>query len=374
MNPLLRPTRSSLHYRGVNLGNWLVLERWMKPDLFKETSAQDEYTLCLELGPVLARRVIHQHRETFITERDFRWLADRGINSIRLPVGYWLFEPDGPFVNGVEYFEQALDWCDQYNIGCNIDLHGLFGHQSVEHHTGRSGHFRWHQEPDFLSRSLDLIERIAQSYRDRTCVHAFTLVNEPAEALPASFLMSFYEQGYDRVRRHMSAENVAVVISAFTEARLPEFHRKLSGTQNVLTDIHPYPCFMPWREDQLNEFLAWGPQQQWPFMVTVGSKDLLVGEWSLGVPASLNSILGTLDPNQRDWAMRTYAHGQLLAYEQTAGWYFWSYKIQNPDANLTARWSFREAVQRGWLPDQFKSIQSELCSWVTSSNRNPVNV
>ncbi|GIW77844.1 MAG: beta-glucosidase [Phycisphaerae bacterium] len=345
-------------YRGVNLGNWLVLERWMKPDLFQKTSAWDEYTLCLDLGPTLARRVIHHHRETFITERDFRWLSERGINSVRLPVGYWLFEPDGPFVGGVEYFEQALEWCEQYNLGCNIDLHGLFGHQSPEHHTGRSGYFRWYEEPDAQIRCLDLIERIAQSYRNYTCIHAFTLVNEPAEALPVPFLMSFYEQGYERVRRHMSADDVSVVIAAFTEARLPDFHRRLKEGQNVLTDIHPYPCFMDWREDQLNEFLAWGPQRQWPHLLLTGPEDLLVGEWSLGVPKSLVPVLKSMSSRQHGWAMKTYAYGQLIAYEQTGGWYFWSYKVENPDPNLTARWCFREAVQRGWLPDRFDDPSS----------------
>ena len=28
---------------GVNLGNWLVLEKWMSPDLFAGTSAEDVF-------------------------------------------------------------------------------------------------------------------------------------------------------------------------------------------------------------------------------------------------------------------------------------------------------------------------------------------
>ena len=28
--------------KGVNLGNWLVLEKWMSPELFDGTSAEDE--------------------------------------------------------------------------------------------------------------------------------------------------------------------------------------------------------------------------------------------------------------------------------------------------------------------------------------------
>ena len=31
--------------KGVNLGNWLVLEKWMSPGLFDGTDAMDEFHL-----------------------------------------------------------------------------------------------------------------------------------------------------------------------------------------------------------------------------------------------------------------------------------------------------------------------------------------
>lgn len=36
--------------KGVNLGNWLVLEKWMNPALFYGTDAQDEYDLPRQLS------------------------------------------------------------------------------------------------------------------------------------------------------------------------------------------------------------------------------------------------------------------------------------------------------------------------------------
>jgi len=343
---------NSTPYRGVNLGNWLVLEGWMKPALFEGTLANDEYTLCDALGSAAAERVMRKHRETFITEDDFRWIRDRGLNAIRLPIGYWLLEPDGPFVGGAKWLDQAIDWCEEYDIACNIDFHGLPGHQGPEHHSGRQKFYQWHLDDRYMKRSLDVIERVAQMYRDRDCVSAFTLVNEPATDLPAAFLQTFYEQGYARVRKHMPAERVAVIIAAFTEARLPEFHRKVAG-ENVLTDIHPYPCFVPWNADQLNEYVAWGPSRQLPHLLRTGADDLVVGEWSLGVAPALRPALEAMTPWQRDLAMRTFANGQLLANEQTAGWFFWSYKIESGNPRLQKCWSFRDAVEAGWMPDHY---------------------
>src|ERR1700709_1688682 len=74
--------------RGVNLGAWLVLESWMVPNLYRGTKAPDEYSLCLDLGDQAKGR-LNQHRETFITAADFHWIRERGLNAVRLPVGYW---------------------------------------------------------------------------------------------------------------------------------------------------------------------------------------------------------------------------------------------------------------------------------------------
>lgn len=36
--------------KGVNLGNWLVLEKWMSPALFAGTTAEDEFVLTVLNG------------------------------------------------------------------------------------------------------------------------------------------------------------------------------------------------------------------------------------------------------------------------------------------------------------------------------------
>ena len=41
------------YIKGVNLGNWLVLEKWMSPALFDGTTADDEYYLPTQLDPAV---------------------------------------------------------------------------------------------------------------------------------------------------------------------------------------------------------------------------------------------------------------------------------------------------------------------------------
>src|SRR5690606_36055310 len=136
---------------------------------------------------------------------------------------------------------------------------------------------------------------------------------EPSPKIPAEALRGFYEQAYERVRSHIAPERAAVIIAAFTEARLPEFHRCLRGARNVLTDIHPYACFMDWRQEQLSEYAAWGADRKAPFLREVGAEDLVVGEWSLGVAGGLRPAVNAMTHEQRGAFMRRFAKGQLAA-------------------------------------------------------------
>ena len=90
----MEPMRTKL--RGVNLGGWLLLEKWMVPSLFEGLAATDETTWCVELGAAAPGR-LRRHWRQFIRREDFAWIAERGLNGVRIPVGHWIFGPDYPY-------------------------------------------------------------------------------------------------------------------------------------------------------------------------------------------------------------------------------------------------------------------------------------
>ena len=76
-----------------------------------------------------------------------------------------------------------------------------------------------------------------------------------------------------------------------------------------------------------------------------GQPQIIVGEWSTALdPKSY----GTASPFERDTIKRGYGAAQLTSYEASKGWFYWTYKMENP-----SDWSFRENVERGWLPPSF---------------------
>ena len=84
--------------KGVNLGNWLVLEKWMSPALFAGTTAEDEYYLPRQLSKEVYEARIKIHRSEYITERDFVTIKSMGMEAVRIPVPYFIFGDREPFI------------------------------------------------------------------------------------------------------------------------------------------------------------------------------------------------------------------------------------------------------------------------------------
>ncbi len=99
-----RHARLAPKLRGVNLGGWLVLEPWVTPSLFyqfegkpPQQTAMDHYTFCSILGPREGNRQLREHWRKWVTEDDLRALVDQGINTLRIPVGDWMWQPYPPY-------------------------------------------------------------------------------------------------------------------------------------------------------------------------------------------------------------------------------------------------------------------------------------
>jgi glucan 1,3-beta-glucosidase len=323
----------------------------MQESLFASSNASDEYSLCLNWGADAAAR-LQRHRETYITRDDFAWLAQRGINAVRIPFGYWVLESDPPLLACRDVLDRAVRWCQEFGLMAILDFHALPGGQSHEHHTGRQGMFRWPESEADQQRSLDILEAVAERYADAECVRGIGVVNEPDPTIPSPILDRYYRAAYERVRRHMPHERVAVVFPAFPEQRLAAFHGRYTPPQfeNIITDLHYYQCFGDWYgERTLEQHLVFPLQERLREIQAAGAAGwLMVGEWSLRLPWAPRDIARALGPLQRDLVMRALGAAQLLAYEQTQGWFFWSYRAENEP-----EWSFRDAVERGWLPAQF---------------------
>ena len=126
----------SIPIRGVNLGGWFFLEKWVFPSLLSGLPeiVVDEYTFSKHLGYTEAAKRLKNYWETWVTEAGISAVKNAGINinHLRISFGYWAIEnPTGePWINGSwAYAMKAIGWAKKYSLQVMIDFHGLPGSQ-----------------------------------------------------------------------------------------------------------------------------------------------------------------------------------------------------------------------------------------------------
>ncbi len=346
--------KAEAKWRGVNLGSWLVLEKWISPEVFTDTNANDEYTLGLALGKDKATARLKRHRETWITDDDFKWMRARGLNAVRLPVGYWILEDDPPFVSGRETLDYAFRAAKANGLAVFLDLHGVPGSQNGWDHSGREGTLGWHTSPDNIAHSLRVVEDLAAHCKQFDNFAGFELLNEPRWDVPLDILKTYYQDGYARVRKSVGPERTTVVIhDAFRPDKWADFMPPAQYS-NVLLDTHLYQCYTD--DDKKHDIFAQveiaGLERKRQLDAMQKQLPGMVGEWSCALdPHSLPGLSGF----GLDAAIRAYGSAQLISYETTRGWFFWTYKTHDGGG-----WSFRDCVKRGWLPDQYADMPTAV--------------
>ncbi len=316
--------------RGVNLGGWLVLERWMTPSLFAGTEAIDEYTFMQTEG---ASDTLDHHRRTFITEDDWRWLAAHGIEVVRIPVGYWLVEPDGPYEAGLEYLDWAFEMAARYDIQVLVDLHGAPASQNGHDHSGRAGKAGWLASREARARTIAVLETLHARYESSSHYWGLQLLNEPSTRLVHRALRHFYAEAA-RVTR---GRQYTVFHDGFTP-------RLLSGAlgrePRAVMDVHLYHM-TSWLARLVSAERFVGLAERWysRLLRRVSRRQpVIVGEWSIVLRGE--SLRHLSEPDALA-LMQRFGEAQLTAYESGAlAWFYWTYKTEAPGI-----WHFRSLVE-----------------------------
>jgi glucan 1,3-beta-glucosidase len=335
---------------GPNLGNWLVLERWMGSDVFDQanSNAQDEWTLSANVPN--AATLLKQHWDSWVTEADFKTMASVKVNHIRIPVGYWAFITPAqgePYVSQGQkaQIERILGYCATYKINAIIDLHGLPGSQNGEAHSGKIGDKGFFTTNN-INRGLQTVQAVVDWMNglDNTLKHQISGIesaNEPRPDGDAQYTMlrDYYQRAYAII----SASSYKVPMLFHDAFRGPAYWNDfLPAPANAVLDLHPYWAFPPATDpgtilNQICDKRSGDNNFHLP---------VLYGEWSLasGVSGGGSS-----------W-QRQFMDTQVSVYQQgnAAGAVFWALKN---DINSDA-WSFEQLVQEGIINDGTFSLHT----------------
>lgn len=318
--------------RGVNLGGWLVLERWITPALFEGVSGKDEHAFIEEQGIVEARRRLERHWATFITQQDIRRIQQLGLNTVRIPVGYWLFADTDGFLGGsYRYLDRLFSWAAQYGLKVILCLHGVPGSQNGNDHSGQTGGIGWYRFKHGRKTEL-VIRQLCARYGQHAALFGVELVNEPhIQGWWQRWRLLRYYRRAGRLVAAETHEGVQVIMSdAFQPKRLAPKIAALP-VPRVSIDTHLYQLFSPadraldfaghiqktaaWKQ-QLRELRAHAP--------------VIVGEWSAAMDELYDPRSKT---HARQYTKQQYTH---FAVEQQrtfvaagVGWCYWTARTED---------------------------------------------
>ncbi len=327
--------------RGVNLGGWLVLEKWMTPTLFDGTAASDEYTYCLSADESM-RNKLRNHRDRFIAQKDFQWLRANGVQAVRIPIGHWVFGDISPYIKTVKYLDDAFEWAEAAGLKVLISLHGAPGSQNGEMHSGQQASIGWHTDPQHIELTLGVISRLAERYKESPALWGISLLNEPSRKIPKRLLKHFYRTAYWNIRE-ICGDKLKVVFSDGFQPRRWNYVLHQTLYRNAVIDTHQYQIFKAVdkamsAEDHLRRTVS-----DIPLLLNRMRRHhpVVVGEWSAALDGQ--SLVG-LDNRQRQQAYKAYCNAQLQAYSRMDAWFYWSYKTEEGGV-----WSYRDCHEKGWL-------------------------
>lgn len=320
--------------RGVNLGGWLVLERWITPSLFEGTGARDEWGFMQTPG---ARERLERHRATFIREADFAWLRAAGVTAVRIPVGYWLIEPDGPYLHGIDHLDRAFEWAQRHGLAVLLDLHGAPGSQNGRDHSGRAGAAHWFGSRAHRERTGAIAARLHERYRDRPSYWGIELLNEPS-IRPLHLALRRY---YRDTAAALGGDARVVFHDAFTPRLLSG---ALRGDGRAAIDVHLYHMTsLAGRLMSAPAFVRWAPRRHARLLRALARRQaVVVGEWS-GVLRG-ETLRGLPAPRVRALTDRYLAAQRAVFDRHADAWFYWTYTTESRDA-----WNFRALVEDGRL-------------------------
>lgn len=170
-----------------------VHEQWMTPSLFTCADGPQMAEIDIANGwgnTTNARALVEHHWDTFINQSDFEYLSSIGINTVRIPIGYWNLGPlycqGTPFESVADVYTnswsrvvRAINWAAEAGMGVLVDLHGAPGSQNGQPHSGISdGQVNFYNSTN-MDKTIDVLTFLMQQLTPVTNVVGIEILNEP---------------------------------------------------------------------------------------------------------------------------------------------------------------------------------------------------
>ncbi len=308
----------------------------MNKSLFAGTEAIDLYTLVQT--PAGAKRYKH-HLSKYVTEDDFAWLSTHGVDIVRIPIGYWVFDGDGALPACISRLDWALRMAQKYNILVLLDLHSAKGSQNGKDHSGKTGRAEWFEKREYRTETADLLCKLARRYHTQPSLWGIQLLNEPRTTIKTMWpLLTFYRRTYREIAKVVRPGTRIIYPDSFAPLLFSNaiWHRTKDAP--VLIDVHRYHFSSGWRWLPIDWFIKSLRLDRVKVWLLQRSQDVILGEWSGVVRHQTARQLSTQAQRAiENRLLREWPH----QYSHAAATFYWTYKAGE------GIWSYRWLVEQG---------------------------
>ena len=177
-----------VYLRGTNIGNLFVQESWMS-----STNARDQKTINENLESRFGREykntLIERYESSYFTSDDIAKFKELGMSVVRVPFTYMnLYEKNDQGLwklksNAFTRLDWIVDQCSEQGIYTILDLHGAFGSQNGQDHSGEVidnvEDVIFYRDSNLRQLTLDLWREVANRYKGNAAVAGYDILNEP---------------------------------------------------------------------------------------------------------------------------------------------------------------------------------------------------
>mmetsp|Transcript_22679 Transcript_22679/g.56038 ORF Transcript_22679/g.56038 Transcript_22679/m.56038 type:complete len:341 (-) Transcript_22679:787-1809(-) len=295
-------TSSKSWIRGVDIGGWLLMERWITPYMFAITDCHttgesmcfypgqisappttsphhqycdlfhckphlidsvsgekdfpvDEYTLSQSFDSKdIAEKYFSYHFEFFVAKSDVIALHEAGVTHVKVPMPHWIkgeIKDDEPWVGGRWlYFIRFVGWCREYGIEVWVDIQTAPGSQNGFDHSGQLLALptceHWSSSAENVERSLQAVNEIAQGIMDDSLgdvVTGFGILHEPFSDCDGNVVRDFSNTAFEIVRSIMGSETHVFMGDTFDASEWNTAWWTDPGHSRTYLDSHYFHVF-----------------------------------------------------------------------------------------------------------------------------------
>ncbi|KAH8171776.1 cellulase (glycosyl hydrolase family 5) domain-containing protein [Sarocladium implicatum] len=380
--------------RGVNLGGWLISEPWMMGDHWKVEMGCDGTDSELDCMTNVyggdnrdkGNAAFQKHWEEWVTPDTVQSIHDVGLNTIRIPIGYWAYKDivdygSEPFADSAPMLgllDKVVQKAADLGIYVIIDFHGAPGAQQEDAFTGQikkpAGFFtddNFNRAEKWLSW---MTTRIHTNDAYKT-VGMIEVLNEPVsnhdgDRYPApgqvpGLLQSYYPGALAAVRKAEDALQPPVSDAQRLHVQFmsekwgsgdPRTVSEITADSAVAFDDHNYIGFALQGSDRADQYKLM--HSACTDNRVVDGQDLIIaGEWSMTSDVAWQDA---------DFFKKFFtAQQQLYEKPGMAGWVFWTWKTELDDP----RWTYSKATYEKLVPQDAaaleKNVYQDVCAGYT---------